>query len=175
MLKQRTLLDGYSREIGVITESDAANDPAPLDFAAQRPPRLASVICAVCNTPCRIPILANGKLCDLCRADLVLAESNIKADLAAAEAAHDASMDALDAALGQADDDTLERYRVAVEARESGQQHELVMKRWQKALDENNARAPLFRAYDARLAAARALSAAYRRTKHALGEIEAAR
>lgn len=174
MLKQRTLLEGYSRDIGVITEADAANDPAPLDFTL-RPPRLATIQCVVCGASARIPILADGKLCDLCRMDLPLAESNVRADLKAAEDAHDAAMERLDAVLGQADDTDLARYKKAVTLRESGQHARAVAQRWQEAREKGDGLSPLLEAYDARLAAARALTEALAACRVALGEIEALR
>lgn len=165
----------YDRDLPAITEADALTDPAPLDFDAPRPPLLAVVVCAVCNTQARIHFLADGKLCDLCRLDLVLAESNVRADLKQAEAAHDASMEQLDAALGQADAADLVRYEKAVGLRQSGQHATQVAQRWQEALARGDGLSVLLAAYDAREAAARGLSQALGQCRVALDEIEQAR
>jgi hypothetical protein len=169
---QATLVETYHRTLGPITAEDAAADPAPLDFT---PPaqKLCTVVCVICSTSARIPILANGKLCDLCRVDLVLAEANVRADLEAVQAAHDRALVDLEQAEACAADEELARFQRALEARTAdAPQWEL---RWAKTLATPGGLADLLQAYDARVAAAQALTQALVRTRVALGEIEQAK
>jgi hypothetical protein len=164
--------EGYSADLPPITEADALADPAPLSF--ERPaPRLATIQCVVCGVEARIPILSSGKLCDLCRADLPLAESNVRADYEAALAAHDRALVDLEQAEACAADEELARFQRALEARTAdAPQWEL---RWAKTIQNGGGLGALLATHDTRLAAGQALTQALVRTRIALGEIEQAK
>ncbi len=133
----------------------------------------ATVECVVCGMTHQVAVMSPTKLCELCRADLVIAESNIRADLGLAQQVHDAALEAEFTAAGCATEDDLTRFSRAVQARTSDAPQ--WQSRWAKSIEKDDGLTVLLRAYDVRRAVAQALSVALGRTRAALQEIEAAR
>lgn len=171
----------YRRALGAITAEAAENDSAPLDFDIQRPVRLAMITCAVCGVAARIPFLADGKLCDLCRADLVMAESNVRADLGLVQDVRDACWEDWVELHGAATPEDQDRYSVASEARKTGMVRgkpvapATIEKLWADATQKGDGLSTLLEQHDICIAADRGLTQARHRAELALREIEAAR
>lgn len=91
------------------------DDPDDADLFATPPPDrgaplLIRVVCAVCTKPCQIPILADGKLCDLCRADLDATAAHITEMRRLADERTGQAWDRWTADLAHADAADRERY-----------------------------------------------------------------
>ena len=171
----------YDRELPTITEAGAAAEQTSLDFDAQRPPRLASVICAVCDTPARIPILADGKLCDGCRATLDQCAAAIDASLERADAAYTATQIAMEQAADAATDQDVARYHAAVELQRTlthaGRHFSAAQARaaWSKALSAGDGLSALLTAHEARASVDEVRSQTRAHAAYALAELAAAK
>ena len=129
----------------------------------------ATVLCPVCGVEHQVAILSPSKLCEVCKTDLVIAESNVRVDLENAESAYAAALIEMERAATAATADEVARYAKACEARAARLLH--VEARWAKTITQGGALAALLVTHDAREVARQALDAA----RQVLREVEAAR
>jgi hypothetical protein len=169
------------RSLGPITAEVAENDTDPLDFSIERPVRLALITCAVCGAAARIPFLADGKLCDLCRMDLALAEANVRYALGKAEEKRAQTWENWTATHEAATPADQDRYSAAREARRTGMVKgkpvapAAIDRMWTEARAKGDGLSVLIEAHDACVAADLVLNRARYQAGVALAEIEAAR
>lgn len=141
----------------------------------------ATVECLVCGAAHQVAVLSPTKLCDLCRADLVMAESNVRADLGLVQDVRDACWEDWVELHGAATPEDQDRYSVASEARKTGMVRgkpvapATIEKLWADATQKGDGLSTLLEQHDICIAADRGLTQARHRAELALREIEAAR